>query len=77
MIPELDCKQVQRFEAHIRYAKKEGAALYERAAPQTILEGDDENSEDAALLAARLLARDDGYYTFTQSGWDYARYLKS
>ena len=75
--PHLTAKQYQRFEHHIAYARREGAALYNASAPQTILDGDDELSDDAALLAADLLARDDGYYTFTQHGWEYARHLHS
>ena len=73
--PQLTTTQYQRFEQHIAYARREGAALYNASAPTVIVDGDDESSEDAALLAAGLLARDDGYYTFTQRGWDYARYL--
>lgn len=75
--PQLTTKQYQRFEQHIAYARREGAALYSATAPTIIVEGNDDLSDDAALLAADLLARDDGYYTFTQRGWDYARYLHS
>jgi hypothetical protein len=77
MTPDLTSKQYQRFEQHIATARREGAALYNAQAPNIIVDGDDENAEDAALLQAALLHRDDGYYTFTQRGWDYARYLKS
>lgn len=70
-------KQYARFESHIAYARREGAALYNATAPDTIIEGCDDNAEDAALLANGLLHRDDGYYTFTQRGWDYARELHS
>jgi hypothetical protein len=75
--PLLTKKQYQRFEQHVAYARQEGAALYNAQVPEIILEGDDEVVEDAELIAACLLNRDDGYYTFTQHGWDYARYLHS
>lgn len=75
--PTLTEKQYKRFEQHIAYARREGAALYNSQAPETILEGDDEVVEDAELITARLLNRDDGYYTFTQHGWNYARHLHS
>lgn len=77
MNQNLTGKQYARFEKHVAYARKEGAALYNAQTPNTIVEGDDANAEDAALLAAGLLQCDDGYYTFTQSGWDYARNLHS
>lgn len=76
-LPNLTSAQYSRFESHISYARREGARLFDAAAPNTILDGDDSNAEDAALLTAGLLHRDDGYYTFTQRGWDYVRYLHS
>jgi hypothetical protein len=76
-IPNINGDTVRRFENHISYARQEGAKLYESTAPDVIVEGDDTNEEDQALLAAGLLLRDDGYYTFSQRGWEYARYLNS
>ena len=73
----LTTEQYYRFEHQVAYARQDGAALYESKAPATIVDGDDNNEEDCALLAAGLLHRDDGYYTFTQVGWDYARNLHS
>ena len=70
-------KQSLRFEHQIAYARRNGAALYNSQAPTTIVDGDDNNTEDQYLLAQGLLHRDDGYYTFTQTGWDLARWLKS
>ena len=77
-------KQCRRFEHQISYARRNGVALYNSQAPTeithgdaAIVDGDDNNTEDQALLAEGLLHRDDGYYTFTQTGWDFARYLKS
>jgi hypothetical protein len=75
--PNLTSKQYHRFELHIKSARNDGAKLYEAIAPDTILIGDDTNEEDAALLQLGLINRDDGYYTFSQPGWDYARFLHS
>ena len=69
--------QCRRFEHQISYARRNGAALYNSQAPATVVDGDDSNTEDQGLLAEGLLHRDNGYYTFTQTGWDYARWLKS
>ena len=77
-------KQCLRFEHQIAYARRNGVALYNRSAPTeithgdaAIVDGDDNNPEDQYLLSEGLLNRDDGYYTFTQTGWDLARWLKS
>ncbi len=75
--PDLTSAQYRRFENHVSYARRNGAALYNAQAPETLINGDDDDMDDAALLAAGLFYRNDGYYTFTQAGWDYARYLRS
>ena len=69
--------QYRRFEQHVAYARRNGAALYNTVAPPTIIEGDDDNAEDMALFAVGLIQRADGYYSFTQHGWEYARFLHS
>lgn len=76
--PDLTSKQYHRFELHIKGARNDGAKLYNVTAPDTVLmDGDDTNADDAALVQLGLIHRDDGYYTFTQPGWDYARFLHS
>jgi|688.fasta_scaffold677145_2 hypothetical protein len=67
----------RRFEEHVRYARRNGAALYESKAPSLELEGDDDNESDSALLVACLLDLRNGSYIFTQKGWEYARWLNS
>lgn len=73
----LTAETVRRFEAHVRYARRNGAALYESKAPKVELEGDDDNDSDGDLLVACLLDRSGGRYVFTQRGWEYARWLNS
>jgi hypothetical protein len=76
--PNLTSEQYRRFELHIKFARNDGAKIYNAIAPDTILmDGDDANVNDAALVQLGLIHRDDGYYTFTQLGWDYARFLHS